>query len=83
MHAIEATGRDVVGFYHSHPAGPPTPSSRDRDEAAWSDHHYVIVSLSGSWPTFDAWRYTDPGFSPETVAVLDATTVPRTPATGP
>ncbi len=28
--AREESRGDVVGFYHTHPAGPPTPSERDR-----------------------------------------------------
>lgn len=83
MDAIESTGRDVVGFYHSHPAGPPGPSRRDRDQATWVDHHYVVVSLAGGWPTFDAWRYTEPDFTREPVTIVDPTDDRRTPTTGP
>lgn len=83
MDAIDATGREVLGFYHSHPAGPPGPSSRDREQAAWVDHHYVVVSLEGRWPTFDAWRYTDRGFTSEPVTIGDTTGDRRTPTTEP
>lgn len=40
-------GRRVVGYYHSHPGGPTTPSERDRI-AAWSETSYLIVSTSDS-----------------------------------
>lgn len=50
------TGDPVLGFYHSHPAGPPTPSNRDLERAlpGW---WYVIVGVQrdGS-PGIGAWR---------------------------
>jgi proteasome lid subunit RPN8/RPN11 len=83
MDTIESAGREVVGFYHSHPVGPPAPSTRDLEEAAWDDHHYVVVSMAGSWPTVDAWRYTGRAFTSETVTIADATAAHRTPSTEP
>ncbi len=38
-------GRDIVGFYHSHPDSPPRWSSTDLDEAHWTDCSYVIISV--------------------------------------
>ena len=35
----------VVGFYHSHPRGPPGPSATDRAQAQWPGYVYLIVSL--------------------------------------
>lgn len=66
---IEALDREVIGFYHSHPAGPPTPSDRDRSSAHWPDHYYVLVSLAGSVPSFDTWRWTGDTFVPTPVTV--------------
>ncbi|MFC7069564.1 desampylase [Halobaculum lipolyticum] len=40
----EARGRDVVGFYHSHPRGPAEPSATDRDRATWTGYVYCIVA---------------------------------------
>ncbi len=40
-------GQAVLGFYHSHPSSPPTPSSTDRMEAAYPGHCYLIVSPGG------------------------------------
>ncbi|ARS89864.1 desampylase [Natrarchaeobaculum aegyptiacum] len=58
---LEARGESIVGFYHSHPAGPPHPSETDAAAAAWPDRSYLIVSLEprvvGSW----RWRTTDDG----------------------
>lgn len=53
---LEARGEEIVGFYHSHPRGPPRPSETDIDAATWADRSYLIVSLDpfavGSW----RWR---------------------------
>lgn len=77
MDGIESAGREMVGIYHSHPAGPPGPSQQDLETAAWTDYPYVIVSLAGGWPTLDAWRYTGQTFHTETVAVTDSVTSDR------
>ncbi|MEE6209084.1 desampylase [Salarchaeum sp. III] len=61
--------REVVGFYHSHPAGPPSMSDRDRDEAAWPGYRYLLVSLAGRPPFLGAWTWTGSEFERETVAV--------------
>ncbi|WP_336345285.1 desampylase [Halalkalicoccus ordinarius] len=53
---IEEAGRDVVGFYHSHPAGPTEPSETDADRATWPGFSYVIVALDGE-PFVGAWRW--------------------------
>ena len=53
--ALEADGWSLLGFYHSHPRGPPEPSATDRSEARWPDHATVIVSLSGTEPTVSAY----------------------------
>ncbi|WP_137289389.1 desampylase [Natronorubrum halophilum] len=49
-------GEEIVGFYHSHPRGPPRPSATDAARATWPDRSYLIVSLEplevGSW----RWR---------------------------
>ncbi|ELY80256.1 desampylase [Natrinema gari] len=53
---LENRGEETVGFYHSHPRGPPRPSATDAARATWPDRSYVIVSLDpleiGSW----RWR---------------------------
>jgi proteasome lid subunit RPN8/RPN11 len=38
------SGRDVVGFYHSHPDHPAVPSAFDL-EHAWPVYSYIIVSV--------------------------------------
>ncbi|WP_459806721.1 desampylase [Halopiger thermotolerans] len=53
---LEDRGEEIVGFYHSHPRGPPRPSATDAAQATWPDRSYLIVSLEpfavGSW----RWR---------------------------
>ena len=56
LERIEGEGQETVGFYHSHPNGPPAPSEIDRERATWDGRSYVIVSL-GSEPTIRSWRW--------------------------
>jgi proteasome lid subunit RPN8/RPN11 len=72
MQAIEAAGREVVGFVHSHPAGPPAPSRTDERQATWTGYSYVIVTLGGAEPFVGSWRWTGENFEQETVAVQSA-----------
>ena len=69
METIEDADRAVVGFYHSHPQGPPVPSQTDRTQATWADYSYVIVSLDGAHPYVGSWRWTGESFKQEAVAV--------------
>jgi len=45
----DATGLDIVGYYHSHPDHPAR-ASRFDTERAWSGYVYVIVSIQGGKP---------------------------------
>jgi proteasome lid subunit RPN8/RPN11 len=65
---IEAAGQEIVGFYHSHPAGPSQPSETDADRATWPDRSYVIVALNG-YPYVGSWRWRDDEFEQEQVTV--------------
>jgi proteasome lid subunit RPN8/RPN11 len=41
---------ELLGIYHSHPCGPPTPSETDIAEAAYPDAVYVILcSYTSGW----------------------------------
>ncbi len=53
---IEAAGKSIVGFYHSHPRGPTAPSETDREHAAWPGKSYVIVAMDGE-PFVGSWRW--------------------------
>nr|WP_264475060.1 M67 family metallopeptidase [Salinirubrum litoreum] len=59
---------EVVGFYHSHPRGPPGPSATDRAQAQWPGYVYLIVSLASE---SDATPTTD-GAATATEAPADA-----------
>ncbi len=71
MEAIEDAGDDVVGFYHSHPRGPPAPSATDEALATWTGYSYVIVSLGGPEPELGSWRWTAEAFERERVDVVE------------
>ncbi|MFB6302486.1 MAG: desampylase [Haloferacaceae archaeon] len=68
IESIEDDGLEVVGFYHSHPAGPPHPSDTDADRATWPGVSYVIVALDG-YPYLGSWRWRDGEFEQETVGI--------------
>lgn len=69
MEAIEAAGREVVGFYHSHPAGPAEPSETDAAQATWAGYSYVVVALGQAEPSVGAWRWTGEEFAAEALRV--------------
>jgi len=72
LEAIEAAGREVVGFYHSHPRGPTEPSATDAELATWPDRSYVVVALDGSdGASVGSWRWTGEEFEEENVRVVD------------
>ncbi len=60
---------DVVGFYHSHPEGPESPSETDAARANWPGHSYVIVSLGPDEPHVGSWLWTGEDFETEEVVV--------------
>lgn len=73
METVADAGREVVGFYHSHPRDPPEPSPTDVEQATWPDRSYVIVSLDeDATETVGAWRWTGTEFEPETVRVVES-----------
>jgi proteasome lid subunit RPN8/RPN11 len=48
---IEDEGMELIGIFHSHPAGAAHPSEQDRREAAYPEAAFVVLSFQG-----DAWR---------------------------
>jgi proteasome lid subunit RPN8/RPN11 len=68
---IEDAGLDVVGFYHSHPTGPPHPSETDAERATWPDHSYAICAFDG-YPYLGSWRWRgdEERFEQETLRVV-------------
>ncbi len=63
--AARRDGAGVCGVYHSHPAGSPLPSPRDR-EAAWPGLDYLIVGADGA---VRAWRLAHGGALVEVTVV--------------
>jgi proteasome lid subunit RPN8/RPN11 len=55
MREARASGRQIIGAYHSHPAGPPYPSETDLAELYDTTLVHVIVSLASGAPTIDAF----------------------------
>lgn len=58
--AERAGGPQVVGYYHSHPSGPPEPSATDRALAAHDGRVWAIVALD----EIGFWRDLEHGFEP-------------------
>ena len=48
IRTARASGRRVVGAYHSHPATPSAPSVRDLAEASFPEFVYLIISLAAA-----------------------------------
>ncbi|MEM4782202.1 MAG: desampylase [Halalkalicoccus sp.] len=63
---VESEG-ELLGFYHSHPAGPAEPSATDRAQATWPEAHYLIVSVPDE--RLGAWYWTGEEFRETRVEV--------------
>lgn len=62
-------GLEVVGFYHSHPAGPARFSATDAARASWPGLSYLIVHLRPAEGHLSArWNAEKNRFEPEDVA---------------
>jgi proteasome lid subunit RPN8/RPN11 len=64
-----SVGMDIVGFYHSHPDHPSSPSEFDK-EHAWPAYSYVIVSVNnGATGDLSSWELEADrsAFGPETI----------------
>ena len=49
-------GREVVGYFHSHPVGPAIPSPVDR-ERSWDGMRQIIVGWPGPEAEIRCWRF--------------------------
>jgi proteasome lid subunit RPN8/RPN11 len=55
--AARQAGREILGFYHSHPDHPAEPSATDLAEAHWLGYSYVITAvLSGGAMVTQSFR---------------------------
>ena len=60
-------GAQVLGYYHSHPAGPAEPSAVDRARAA---HDGAVWAIAGA-DDVTFWRDEEAGFVPLSYTVAD------------
>jgi len=52
---IESNGLDLLGIFHSHPAGPETVSPTDVAEAAYDVVHVICSQKNGQWKLRGFW----------------------------
>ena len=52
---IEASGLDLLGIFHSHPAGPETASTTDILEAAYEVIHVIWSRIEDHWQARGFW----------------------------
>jgi len=52
---IEAQGLELLGIFHSHPAGPPTVSPTDIAEAAYEVVHVILSRCASQWQARGFW----------------------------
>jgi proteasome lid subunit RPN8/RPN11 len=62
-------GVEIMGFYHSHPDQPATPSAEDRHHA-WPGYLYLIVSVDARGETeLQAWIFPGPEAAPRAIEI--------------
>ncbi len=64
MREMRERGEELRGIFHSHPDTSAVPSDTDRQQAAYPDVYYVILSLKGSLPEFGLYYFDGSGFEP-------------------
>ena len=52
---IDSNGLDLLGIFHSHPAGPETASPTDIAEAAYAVVHVICSGKDGKWKLRGFW----------------------------
>ncbi|MGN3972999.1 Mov34/MPN/PAD-1 family protein [Tsuneonella sp. SYSU-LHT278] len=62
--AARSGGPPVIGYWHSHPSGPPRPSATDRKQATGDGRVWAIVAFDRSKGRVGWWRDTPCGFEP-------------------
>jgi proteasome lid subunit RPN8/RPN11 len=68
LHDLERRGLSVIGFYHSHPQGDPTPSPADIRSAYYPEIPHLLIGLRGR-PRLAAWRIKHGGVEPVTLHI--------------
>lgn len=70
---LRSSGQEVLGFYHSHPDHPATPSAFDTEQA-WPWYSYIIVGVNrGRAAELASWVLVDDRsvMHPESIEVLN------------
>lgn len=70
---LRSSGQEVLGFYHSHPDHPATPSAFDTEQA-WPWYSYIIVGVDrGRAAELASWVLVDDRsvMHPESIEVLN------------
>ncbi|MDA8043666.1 MAG: M67 family metallopeptidase [Actinomycetota bacterium] len=65
----EASGRQLIGVYHSHTHTDARPSPTDIGQAPDPDWHYVLVSLRDVHPSVRSWNIRDGKIEEEPVVL--------------
>jgi proteasome lid subunit RPN8/RPN11 len=52
---IDSQGLQLIGIFHSHPAGPETVSATDIKEAAYEVVHLICSRFDGAWKIRGFW----------------------------
>jgi proteasome lid subunit RPN8/RPN11 len=52
---IESNGLDLIGIFHSHPAGPETVSPTDIADASYEVVHVILARVDGLWRARGFW----------------------------
>lgn len=65
--AARGTGPNVLGYYHSHPDGEPTPSATDRAMASGSDLLWAIIGENA----VQFWKDGPDGFQKLSYTLVD------------
>jgi len=69
---MEAQGLDLIGIYHSHPAGPDEPSPTDLAEAYYPEAAYLIWSRNNEEWACRAFAIQQACVTPVKIEILEA-----------
>ncbi|MFV0645690.1 MAG: M67 family metallopeptidase [Sphingomonadaceae bacterium] len=72
LKAERAGGHPVLGYYHSHPAGPAEPSLRDSENASGDGKIWAIIAVDGTGPAGEVrfWQDMKDGFVPLATRII-------------
>lgn len=71
--AARSGGPQVLGYYHSHPAGPPAPSATDQANAPRDGRIWAILgSAASGYDGIGFWRDGKDGFAPLSFGLFES-----------